>query len=685
MSSHTDDSFVASRGRTARRTSSWIGGLRVRGIARLVLSPVGALTLLAAIACSGDDPTAVTQPVAVATVTVSPGSQTLVVGATATLTATLADAAGNPITGRPITWVSNNPAVATVTSSGVVTAIAEGVARIDGSSGGKYGAANIVVNRTSVARIDITPATLSLSKGETGALSATAKDANGAVLEGRAITWISHHPTVATVTAAGIVTAVAEGVAQIDASSEGQYGTANIIVTRFPVARVEITPATMSLVEGQIGALSASMYDANGAFLLGRAVTWSSSDASVATIDANGDVTAAGAGTVAMTAESEGKTATVQVTVRAAQVTSVVVSPLTQPIETGDVFSLTAVAQDAAGRALSRTITWSTSNAAVATIAPNGQVIVRGPGTVTLTATAEGKTGSVTGVADAPPAANLLYQRTTPLSSELFTLNLASGGAPAKINAGNVSHQPSVTGDGSRIAFFVSMTAQDGEIVEDIFAVDRVGTNMKRLTTTAGVDNAPAWSPRPGANLLAFHRLDGTTGRSDIWVMNGDGTSQRNLTADLPIELARGEPAWSPDGQWIAFSQSRATAGPGRGSIWIMRADGSEKRQLTSHPDNGFDLHPTWSPDGQRIAFQRASVAIVTVATGTVTYLNVPGIAAHPSWSPDGRHIAFTRLDPGPNGAEWQLYTVRADGTGMRLRTTNPLWGGGVSPTWIAR
>jgi uncharacterized protein YjdB len=603
MSTHTDASFVASHRRAARRTTRWIGGLRARGVvARLVLAPFAALALLAAIACSdsNDDPAPVTPPVPVATVTVSPGIQTLIVGASATLTATLADAAGNPITGRPITWVSNSPSVVTVTSSGVVTAISEGVAQIDAASGGKYGTANIVVNRTPVAHIDITPATLSLVEGETGALSATAKDANGAVLEGRAITWRS-------------------------------------------------------------------------------------SDVDIASIYANGQILAIRPGTVTITAESEGRTATLELTVAAVAVANISVSPLTPGLETGDVFSLTAVAQDAAGRALSRTITWSTSDAAVATIAPNGQVIVRGPGTVTLTATAEGKSGSVTGVADAPPAANLLYQRTTPLSNEIFTLNLAAGGAPAKINAGSVSHQPSVTGDGSRIAFFVSMTAPNGEIVEDIYAVDRVGTNIKRLTTTPGVDNAPAWSPTPGLSLIAFHRLDAATGRSDIWVMNGDGTNQRNLTADLPIDLARGEPAWSPDGQWIAFTSSRGTAGPGRGSIWIMRADGSEKRQLTSHPDNGFDLHPTWSPDGQRIAFQRASVAIVTVATGVVTYLNVPGIAAQPSWSPDGRHIAFTWHDVGPNGSDWQLYTVRADGTGMRLRTTNPLWGGGVSPTWIVR
>ena len=597
MSTHAD---FPSRG-SARQAGFWLRSIHSIRLARLTLAPFAALALLVAIACSDSDPAGVPAPAPVATVTVTPLTQTLVVGATGTLTAALADAAGKPITGR-------------------------------------------------------------------------------------AIAWTSHRPEVATVTAAGVVTAVAEGVAQIDASSEGKYATANIVVSRAPVARLEITPAAMTIAEGQTGALSATAYDANGAILVGRTFTWHSGDATIATINANGDVTGVRAGTATMTAESEGKTTTRDVTVRAEPVATVTVSPLAPALETGDVFSLLVSVQDAAGRFLSgRTITWSTSNAAVATVSPNGQVIVRGPGNLTITAASEGKTASVSGVVDAPPAASLLYQRTTPVSNEIYTLRLSSGEAPTKINAGNVSHQPSVSADGSRIAFYVSMTTPNGEIVEDIYAVDRTGMNMKRLTQLPGVDNAPAWSPVAGHNVIAFQRLDPATGRSDIWIMDGNGANQRNLTADLPIGQSRGEPAWSPDGEWIAFTSSRGTAGPGRGSIWIMRWDGSEQRELTVNPGNGFDLSPSWSPDGQRIAFQRGGISIVTVATGEVTNLGLVGTSIQPAWSPDGRHIAFAWQPSEPGPGDWQLYTVKPDGSNRRLRTTNAQWGGGVSPAWIAR
>jgi Tol biopolymer transport system component len=558
------------------------------------------LALLVAIACSDDAPSAPATPAPVATVTVSPLTQTIIVGQTTTLTAALADAAGNPITGRAVTWASNDPAVATVSATGVVTALAEGAVQIDATSEGKYGTGIVVVSRAPVATVAITQPALSLSEGEASTLTAVAKDANGAVLQGRTITWTSNNAAVS-VDAAGTVTAISAGVATI-------------------------------------------------------------------------------------TAESEEKTATIQVTVAALPVANVVVSALPALLEPGDQPALTVRLTDAAGRTVTgRAVTWISSNPTVATVSSTGVVSALAAGLVTITATSEGKTGSATATVDAAPSADLLYQRTSPTANELFVLGFGAGAAPRALNAGSVSHQPTVSPDGTRLAFYVSMVGPIGDVVEDIFAVDRTGMNMKRLTSTAGVDNAPAWSPAPGANVIAYQHLEVTNGRSDIWLMNSDGTNARNLTADLPGDLTRGEPAWSPDGQWIAFTSSRSTAGPGRGSIWIMRADGSAKRQLTVHPGNGFDLAPSWSPDGQRIAFQRGGISIVTVATGAVATLDLPGTSTHPSWSPDGRHIAFAWRPSEPGSGRWELYTVRPDGSGMRLRTTNAQWGGGVSPTWIAR
>ena len=113
--------------------------------------------------------------------------------------------------------------------------------------------------------------------------------------------------------------------------------------------------------------------------------------------------------------------------------------------------------------------------------------------------------------------------------------------------------------------------------------------------------------------------------------------------------------------------------------------------QLTR--DAGFDVTPAWSPTGDRIAFSRYNTAdptlgndimIVPVATGVPQRLALPGDQFSPAFSPDGYYIALSGTAVAGHGVA-QLYTMRYDGTGLRLRTVNPAWGGGVHASWIRR
>lgn len=182
--------------------------------------------------------TAPLQPTPVASVTVSPATVSLAVGATATLSATVRDASGGTLSGRTVTWSTSASQVATVSSNGVVTAVAAGTATITATSEGKSGTAIITVQPPApapVATVSISPATLSISRNQTATLTAQVLDANGNVLTGRTITWSSSNGTTASVTASGQSTVLSvhnhTGVVTITATCEGVSGTAIITVT----------------------------------------------------------------------------------------------------------------------------------------------------------------------------------------------------------------------------------------------------------------------------------------------------------------------------------------------------------------------------------------------------------------------------------------------------------------------
>lgn len=259
-------------------------------------------------------------PVPVASVSVTPASASVVVGNTQQLSAVTKDSTGAVLTGRTVTWSSNNSA-ATVDANGLVTAVGVGTATITATSEGKSGTSLITVTVVPVASVTVTPATASIMVGATQQLAATTKDANGNVLTGRSISWSSSNTAIATVNASsGLVTGVAAGgPVTITATSEGKSGTASVSVTPVPVATVTVTPSPATVAVGGTQAMSATLRDANNNVLTGRVVTWSSDAPSVASINAsNGVVTGMSSGSATVTATSEGKTGTASVSVTAA-------------------------------------------------------------------------------------------------------------------------------------------------------------------------------------------------------------------------------------------------------------------------------------------------------------------------------------------------------------------------------
>ena len=267
----------------------------------------------------------------------------------------------------------------------------------------------------SVASVTVAPASASVGVSGTVQLAATMKDAAGNVLTGRVVTWTSGTPTVATVSATGLVTGVSAGTATVTATSEGKTGSAAITVTA-PVASVTVTPASASVAVSSTVQLAATTKDAAGNVLTGRVVTWTSGTPTVATVSTTGLVTGVSAGPATVTATSEGKTGSAAITVNAV-VASVTVTPASASLTVGGTVQLAATPKDASGNALSgRVVTWASNAAAVASVNGSGLVTGLVAGSATITATSEGKSGSSAISVTAPTAISCLTSPTITLS-----------------------------------------------------------------------------------------------------------------------------------------------------------------------------------------------------------------------------------------------------------------------------
>lgn len=251
--------------------------------------------------------TATGLPAAAATVTVTPEQVMLdAIGSTADLSIVARDQYGNLIEGRAPTWASSNNSIATVSATGRVTATGRGSTTVRATLEGVIDEAGVTVEPVP-ASIQVTPSSPTLgSIGATVQLQASARDRNGnpvAVPAGE-FEWASSNPDIITVSATGVVTAVAVGTAQAEASLGDVVGSASVTVA--PVATsLVVSPRTDTLTTAEpTRQLTVVARDANDNVIPSPTVTWTSNNTGIARVSATGVVTAVANGVAKIAARS---------------------------------------------------------------------------------------------------------------------------------------------------------------------------------------------------------------------------------------------------------------------------------------------------------------------------------------------------------------------------------------------
>ncbi|HET6679607.1 MAG TPA: Ig-like domain-containing protein [Gemmatimonadaceae bacterium] len=344
-----------------------------------------------------------------ASVSIAPNSGSVVQGGALQLSATVRDAQGNTLAGRPVTWSSSDESVASVSSSGRVVGIAEGSFTITARSDAASGTGAYTVTRIPVGRVTVSPVTASIAVGQVQPLTVSlfaADQVTPLPVSGRTIAWTSSQPSVATVSASGSVTGVATGSATITAAVEGKSGTSTVTVTAVPIASITIAPTTASVVEGATTTLVATARDANNNVLAGRTFFWSSSNAAQLSVSQSGVVTAAvgsAGATATINASAPGggaggstPSASANVDATFAPVASVSLAPTSANITVGGTATLTPTLRAANNQVLGatgRTITWKSLNSAVATVSASGVVtgVSQGSAVIEVSASSPGQ------------------------------------------------------------------------------------------------------------------------------------------------------------------------------------------------------------------------------------------------------------------------------------------------------
>ncbi len=627
---------------------------------------------------SGSTPVAVTAATLVSIEIGGVGSS-LAKGVTGQLTATgvYSDGSMHDIT-HSVVWSSLSPQVGSVSASGLVTAVAPGSAVLSATLGSVSGTQALTVTAATLVSVGVTPVNASTPQGLTTQFTAvgTFTDGTTANLTASAV-WSSSNTAVATISNAsgssGLATAAAIGSTTVSATYDGIAGSTALTVTAPTLTSIQISGG-QTLPDGTTEPLTATGYYNNGTSQnLTAAVLWGTSNSAVATVSnaagSRGVVDGQHIGTATLSASLGGVSASINLQISAAILTSIAVTPVNPSIANGthEQFTATGTYSDNTTQNLTGSVLWGTSNPAAATVSntagQNGLALADGAGATTITATL----GSISGSSQlATTAATLVSIAVTPSANTLANGTMRQFTATGTYSDGttqNLTADVAWTASTPAVAGISNTSGSNGLATAtaqgstNITATQGSVVGSAPLTVTAATLVSIAVTPPSGSIA------DGTQQQFTATGTYTDGSTQ-NLSSQVTwtsssTAVASISNVSGSNGLATSASQGSTTVSATLGSV-----SGSAPLTVTPATLVSIAITPTSStlPNGDTRQF---------TATGTYTDGTTQNLTSMVTWSSGTPSVAAISNASGSNG----LATATAQGSTTLSATLNGVSG----------
>ena len=479
------------------------------------------------------------QEVRVESVSINQSSVELEIGKTLQLNATVSPSTA---TRKDITWSSSQSSVASVSSSGLVTAVSEGTTKITATADGKKGECTVTVFKgfVAVSEVKLGKTEVTLYVGEEETLTASVLPDNAT---DKTITWTSSDKSIASVES-GKVKAVKKGDATITAKAGDKTAEAKIVVLA-PVSGITLNKNRLDMIIGETETLTATITPADADPK--EPITWTTSDETIATVD-GGKVTAVKEGEATVTATSDGKPATCIVKVDYIHVSEISLDITEKTLYVGETLNLTATVSPE--NSTYKTVEWTSSDKSVATVDAEGKVDAIGKGTTTITAKADGKEATckltvlapVKGVSISKTALSLLVGESATLTATL----IPADATPREEFTWSSSAPDVVSVDAGVVKALTEGTATITATVEGFTAGCVVSVSKPAYT-------APTLSEVKVTDKFKAYGIKGYT--DVIWYNNYSPKSQQFIYPHILVSYVASEWYWREDMEYIIMGE----------------------------------------------------------------------------------------------------------------------------------